>query len=399
MPRPFLISASPTSTPRNSVTLPNHPHDPEPSDISFSQNSTPDLAQAIMLMTQELRLHESPKIPTPKLRAPDTFDGSEPHKLNNFILLCNLHFRRNSAFSHDDNKVTFAISHLRGTALEFFEPIILDPSETPDWLYDWSAFVSTLRTHFGPSDPIAEAENDIDNLKMSENQRIVKYNVKFNRLAIKTGWDDSVLRHRYYSGLSERIKDIIGQQGKPSTLAAMKNLAHSIDSRHWERLREKSRSENSTLHSAIDLHDSENSDPNNSNSDISDSEISDPCSNSEISDSEIFDSNISDSENSDSENSDSRNSVSENSNSDSEFCDSRICDSDSENSDSEHSDSDFSVSENSNSEKFNLRISDSDSENSDSEHSNSDFSDSENSNSDNSNSGNSESDDSGSYSE
>jgi len=77
---------------------------------------------------------------------------------------------------------------------------------------------------------------------MQDNQHIVKYNVEFNRLAIRTGWDDSVLRHRYYSGLAERIKDIMGQQGKPATLEEMKTLAHSIDSRHWERLREKSRS-------------------------------------------------------------------------------------------------------------------------------------------------------------
>jgi hypothetical protein len=76
---------------------------------------------------------------------------------------------------------------------------------------------------------------------MQDNQHIVKYNVEFNRLAIRTGWDDSVLRHRYYTGLAERIKDVMGPQGKPSTLDAMKTLAHSIDSRHWERQREKSR--------------------------------------------------------------------------------------------------------------------------------------------------------------
>ena len=75
---------------------------------------------------------------------------------------------------------------------------------------------------------------------MQDNQHIVKYNVKFNRLAIHTGWDDGVLHHRYYSGLAKRIKDVMGQHGKPSTLEAMKVLAHSIDSRYWERNREKS---------------------------------------------------------------------------------------------------------------------------------------------------------------
>jgi Retrotransposon gag protein len=202
--------------------------------------TTTSLAQAILLMTSELRRRENPSRKA-KAKEPDTFDGSEPKKLNNFILLCNLYFRSNPAYEDDTNKVTLALSYLRGTALEYFEPSILDSDEYPDWMDNWSAFVRNLRTQFGPIDPTADAEDGIDNLKMQDNQKIVKYNVEFNKLAIRTHWDDGVLRHRYYSGLAERIKDIMGQQGKPSTLEEMKTLAHSIDSRYWERLREKSR--------------------------------------------------------------------------------------------------------------------------------------------------------------
>lgn len=231
-------------------------------ETSFNNVTTASLAQAIMLMTEELRRREnhSRKV---KVKEPDIFNGSDPQKLNNFILQCNLFFRNNSAYSEDGSKVTFAMSYLRDTALEYFEPSILDSDETPEWLDNWSSFVCALRTQFGPIDPIADAEDGIDNLKMHDNQHIVNYNVNFNRLAIRTGWDDSVLRHCYYSGLAERIKDIMGQQEKPSTLSAMKNLAHSIDSRYWERLREKSRSENSAPLSAIE---SEIPDPPHSNS-------------------------------------------------------------------------------------------------------------------------------------
>src|SRR5271163_4425287 len=38
----------------------------------------------------------------------------------------------------------------------------------------------------------------------------------------------------------------MGQQDKPSTLTEMKTLTHSIDSRHWEQLREKSYSDAKT---------------------------------------------------------------------------------------------------------------------------------------------------------
>jgi hypothetical protein len=107
---------------------------------------------------------------------------------------------------------------------------------------DWSDFVTILRTQFGPIDPTGDAESGLDHLKMQDNQHIVKYNVEFNRLSIRTGWDEGVLRYRYYSRLAERIKDVMGQQAKPDTLDAMKRLAHTIDSRHWEQIREKSRS-------------------------------------------------------------------------------------------------------------------------------------------------------------
>ena len=77
-------------------------------------------------------------------------------------------------------------------------------------------------------------------LKMRDNQCILKYNIDFNRLAVQTGWSNNVLQHQYYSGLAKRIKDVMGQQGKPANLPEIKTLAHAIDSHHWEWLHEKS---------------------------------------------------------------------------------------------------------------------------------------------------------------
>ena len=240
--RPIL--PSPTPLPQNPTTPPDNQDDfyQDPLDNPLTEQSTPTLAEAIMLMTNELRRRDaSSKSLNRKVKEPDTFDGSDPKKLNNFILLCNLYFRNNPAYADDDSKVTFALTLLRGTALEFFEPMLIS-NEPLAWEDDWSEFLRVLRSQFGPIDPIADAEDHIDNLKMKEGQRILKYNIEFTRLATQTGWDDSVLRHRYYSGLAERIKDIMGQQGKPSTLDAMRSLAHSIDACHWERIRENSRS-------------------------------------------------------------------------------------------------------------------------------------------------------------
>ena len=96
---------------------PHHREDTEPRDHD-SVDETPNLAEAIALMTAELRNRDSKKSGI-KAKAPDTFDGSDPKKLNNFILLCTLYFRSNRAYNDDSDKVTFALSYLRGAALEY----------------------------------------------------------------------------------------------------------------------------------------------------------------------------------------------------------------------------------------------------------------------------------------
>jgi hypothetical protein len=121
--------------------------EPDPED------QTANLTEAIMLMTQELRRREVSTAKRAKANEPDTFDGSNPRNLNNFILLCNLYFRQNLPYSDNATKVTFALSYLCGTALEYFEPSILNSVKTPDWMDNWSAFIRTLHTQFGPIDP------------------------------------------------------------------------------------------------------------------------------------------------------------------------------------------------------------------------------------------------------
>ena len=134
--------------------FPGNPDFGQPEGTPFEE--APNLAVALMLITEELRRRDC-STPAPKLakaKEPDTFDGSDPKKLNNFIFLCNLYFRTNPSYEDDATKVTFALSYyLHGLALEYFEPSILDSDETPDWIDNWSAFVRTLRTQFDSIDP------------------------------------------------------------------------------------------------------------------------------------------------------------------------------------------------------------------------------------------------------
>ena len=83
------------------------PSDKEPLDYVLSDGERslphpaspkaeqPNLAEAIILMTQELK-HRDHKKKLSKAKEPDTFDSSDPQKLNSFILQCKLFFADNN---------------------------------------------------------------------------------------------------------------------------------------------------------------------------------------------------------------------------------------------------------------------------------------------------------------
>ena len=58
---------------------------------------------------------------------------------------------------------------------------------------DFSDFVGLLCSKIGPIDPAGKAEDLLDNFRMRENQKLLKYNVEFQHLAIKTDWDERAL--------------------------------------------------------------------------------------------------------------------------------------------------------------------------------------------------------------
>ena len=133
----------------------------------------------------------------------------DTRKLQPFLVQCILNFRNcPDTFSTDSAKVTFALSYLKGTALDWFEPS-LTSGLNPSWLDNYSDFVLELRKNFGPHDPEGKGKGDLENLNMCENQHIVKYLVDFNCLATCVQWGEATLHQQLYHGLPSQIKDEI----------------------------------------------------------------------------------------------------------------------------------------------------------------------------------------------
>ena len=147
-------------------------------------NDQPALARAFNRLANGLL--NTKRTPTfAQVQEPDPFNGSDTRKLQPFLTQCFLDFwDRPDAFADDSAKVTYTLSYLKGTALDWFEPSLTSRNDVP-WLSDYSKFVSELRIHFGPFDPEGEAKAELENLRMCDNQRITKYLFEFNRLAAR----------------------------------------------------------------------------------------------------------------------------------------------------------------------------------------------------------------------
>ena len=105
--------------------LPSNPPSPGSSNSgegSYYEAPTSNLAATLTLLAQSLSAPKKNSKWT-KVQEPDVIDSSDTCKLQPFLVQCTLNFRNHpDTFSTDSAKVTFALSYLKGTALDWFKP-------------------------------------------------------------------------------------------------------------------------------------------------------------------------------------------------------------------------------------------------------------------------------------
>jgi len=115
------------------------------------------LAEALQQLLENLNRGSAPKPYQSKAHIPDTFNGSNSHKLNHFLFQCWLFFHANpSQFSTDEEKINFTMTYLSSVVQDWFEVTLQqeDLGYMQPWLSTWHLFVDELQIHFGLSDPV-----------------------------------------------------------------------------------------------------------------------------------------------------------------------------------------------------------------------------------------------------
>jgi hypothetical protein len=220
------------------------PDEPDDPDSDGEQNNSPaeerNLAQALELLAQKIggMPMQKPKSSI-KPRVPDTFDGSDPNKLEAFTFQCNMYLAvRSGDFPDDESRVTFVLSYLKGSPQDWFQSELnhaMTSGQLPAWFTSYQAFTQELQRLFGPRDPITDAMNSLENLKLKDSGKATRYIIDFNRYSRKTGWNEQALFRQFYKGLPDRLKDEIARIGKPVGLKPLQDLVATLDQRYWER--------------------------------------------------------------------------------------------------------------------------------------------------------------------
>ncbi|KIJ25983.1 hypothetical protein M422DRAFT_272995 [Sphaerobolus stellatus SS14] len=111
-----------------------------------------------------------------KVRVPDTFNGSDPDKLQ--------------AFRSEANQVTFAISYLCGTLLDHFEPYILGEIPEVQMMTSWALLQAFLTESFGVLYPEEEAKEQLDLVIFPEDGKASTFFASFEKWKTRTNFGD-----------------------------------------------------------------------------------------------------------------------------------------------------------------------------------------------------------------
>ncbi|MBW0569634.1 hypothetical protein O181_109349 [Austropuccinia psidii MF-1] len=121
---------------------------------------------------------KAPEFKTTSIKAPDSLDVTQAHKLRVFIQSFQLIFHNDPKhFFSDRNKVIYSTSFLTGRGGKCIETYLSNISnEDPSYLLNnWQLFEAQLFTIFGDNNQFRKAEQELGNLRMKESGHVSLY--------------------------------------------------------------------------------------------------------------------------------------------------------------------------------------------------------------------------------
>ncbi|KAG5722479.1 hypothetical protein E4T56_gene2867 [Termitomyces sp. T112] len=136
-------------------------------------------------------------------------------------------------FQLESSRVAFAASYLQGIAFDHYTALLrFDPNNPV--LSNWLAFTQEYSSKFGIFDTIAEAEENLFNLRMRDNKHFMTFIVWFEWEAYETRWNYNALQFALHRALPQQIKDVLHLAPKQTTYDRYKVLITQVNQHYWE---------------------------------------------------------------------------------------------------------------------------------------------------------------------
>ncbi|RXK39408.1 hypothetical protein M231_03361 [Tremella mesenterica] len=169
----------------------------------------------IMQLEQDLasaQLHQAPTTITskkePKINSPAPFSGRKDEAME-FLLKCDMVFdTQPQTYALNTTRIAFVTNLLKDEAYRWVMPhLMLPQDQKPAWVQDWSLFKEEFKRMFEDTNIIETARHKLKTLRQTGSA--TSYATEFQRHAAYLNWNDEALRHNFFDGLKDDVKDKI----------------------------------------------------------------------------------------------------------------------------------------------------------------------------------------------
>ena len=173
---------------------------------------------ALQAIIAQLR-NSGPPPKKDKIDQPVIFDGKVKSKLPEFLVELEVYFDHNCEVydGKDKQKVTFAGTRLGGQPRSWFmNQRRLKATRPLEWFTDYDAFTKILQARFGIRDEEDWAESHIRKLRMTDDQRLDDFLLKFKLYKDRIhGWSPRTWYGTLFTAVAPRIHNWIGNLSTP----------------------------------------------------------------------------------------------------------------------------------------------------------------------------------------
>uniref|UniRef100_A0A8H7NH45 CCHC-type domain-containing protein n=1 Tax=Bionectria ochroleuca TaxID=29856 RepID=A0A8H7NH45_BIOOC len=170
--------------------------------------------------------------------APEMFDGTQA-KLQGFVTQLRVHFNYFPiTLNTDERRVTYAHSRLKGSALDWFEPVMREylsrhgSQRTMSIITNFDYFVEVLHQTFRIQDEKRKAEHEINLLTQTGSASV--FSTKYLQLLAKTGWDHEHAISHYFDRLKKEVQEELYKEDRPASIHNYITIAIRIDNRQYQ---------------------------------------------------------------------------------------------------------------------------------------------------------------------